>query len=302
MLPEWAVVIYTCLTLLLIAFRWHAYPDLSAMLLLRAGALVAIALMWGAYYLRPCKLTMMLRMLWLVVMLSWWYPDTYELNRILPNCDHFFAQAEQWCFGCQPALLFSQQWPQPFVSETLSLGYISYYPLILMVMGYYFLRRYDQFEQACFVILASFFLFYTIFIFLPVAGPQFYYAAVGLDKIALGQFPELHHYFMYHREVLSAPGWEDGWFHYLVDIAHDAGERPTAAFPSSHVGITVELWWLARAGRCRWLEVVVAVFLLLMFLATFYIMAHYVIDAIAGLFVGTLFFFLCQFLLGNRRL
>jgi hypothetical protein len=31
-----------------------------------------------------------------------------------------------------------------------------------------------------------------------------------------------------------------------------------------------------------------------MFFSTFYIMAHYVIDALAGLVVGTLFYFLCH--------
>jgi membrane-associated phospholipid phosphatase len=294
LLPEWVVVLYTFLTLPLIALHWSEYPELSTMLILRGGAMVSIALLWAVHCWHPCRLTIFVRVVWLMVMLSWWYPDTYSMNCILPNLDHLFAQAEQWLFGCQPALLFSQQWTHPVVSELLSLGYVSYYPLITAVLLSFFIHRYECFERAAFVIVCSFFLFYLIFIFLPVTGPQFYYYAVGLDNIAAGQFPELGNYFLTHTDVLSAPGWKEGWAHWLVEIAHEAGERPTAAFPSSHVGITVELLWLAFETRRKWLIVFVAVFLVLMFFSTFYIMAHYVIDALAGLVVGTLFYFLCH--------
>ena len=92
---------------------------------------------------------------------------------------------------------------------------------------------------------------------------------------------------------MPIPG-ADGVFHDLVQQAHNAGERPTAAFPSSHVGISVVLLWLAWEARSRWLFLCLLVLAVLMFFATFYIQAHYAIDAIAGIPAGTLFYFLCR--------
>jgi membrane-associated phospholipid phosphatase len=63
---------------------------------------------------------------------------------------------------------------------------------------------------------------------------------------------------------------------------HDAGERPTAAFPSSHVGITTILMFLAWRTRCKPLFWVMMPFYILMCFATVYIQAHYAIDVIAG--------------------
>ena len=74
-------------------------------------------------------------------------------------------------------------------------------------------------------------------------------------------------------------------------ITHDAGERPTAAFPSSHVGIATVVLWLAWESKNRKVIYVCLPFAVLLFFGTFYILAHYAIDAIAGLFFGTIFYF-----------
>ncbi|MCR4602289.1 MAG: phosphatase PAP2 family protein [Prevotella sp.] len=289
---EWAMLSYAAFTLLLMLLLWGRLVDPVPML---AGRIIAVAMtlgLWQLYRLKPTKLTMVLRVTGQLCLLGWWYPDTYEFNRIFLNLDYLFAGWEQSLFGCQPALLFSQQYSSPLLSELLCLGYFSYYPMIAAVALYYFWKHYDRFAYAAFVILASFFLFYVIFIFLPVAGPQFYFKAVGIDQISHGVFPNIYHYFELCQESLPIPGAEGGLFHDLVQQAHNAGERPTAAFPSSHVGISVVLLWLSWEARSRWLYVPVLVLSVLMFFATFYIQAHYAIDAIAGLFVGTAMYFL----------
>ena len=257
----------------------------------RLGVIAVTLLLWRVYRRWPSHWTVFLRIVGQMAFLGWWYPDTYELNRVFPNLDHVFATWDQTLFGCQPALLLSQWWPQPVISELLSLGYVSYYPLIALVMLFYFFRRNDRFLHAAFVIMASFFLFYVIFDLLPAVGPQFYYEAVGTDLIAQGHFPDLGLYFRDHQECLAPPGNEQGFFYHLLIDAHNAGERPTAAFPSSHVGIVTVLLWLAWAARSRWLFWTIVPFALPMFFATVYIYAHYAVDAIAGLFVGTLFYF-----------
>ena len=120
--------------------------------------------------------------------------------------------------------------------------------------------------------------------------------AIGLDQVAQGIFPNVYDYFSTHSERMVSPGWTDGFFYHLVDSAHNAGERPTAAFPSSHVGMTCVLLLQAWYSRYRRTFYILLPFFLLMFAATVYIQAHYLIDAIAGLFTGFLFYYAMSYL------
>lgn len=301
MLFEWAMLAYAIFTLLIMALTYTKLHNPMSMLWLRFQSIMMLVALWAVYRMLPCRLTMLFRVLGQLALLGTWYPETFEFNRVLPNLDHVFATWEQQLFGFQPALLFSQKISNPVFSELLTLGYVSYYPLMVVVSVYYFLYRYNQFLRSSFIILASFFLFYVIFIFLPVAGPQYYYLAAGLDNIANGIFPNIGNYFETHTEALPAPGFQDGPFYKLLVMAHNAGERPTAAFPSSHVGVTTVLLWLAWATGNRRFFWWLVPFGVLMFFATFYIQAHYAIDAIAGLFVGTIMYFLLRFAYGNSK-
>ncbi len=305
---EWAMVAYVVMTTLVALFMQQQLVNPSAIFQWRLQAMAMMAGLWLVYRLYPCRLTMLTRMLLQVVMLGTWYPDVYEFNRSLPCLDHIFAAYEQQLFGCQPALLFSQQWPSPVVSELVELGYSSYYFIIGGVLLWFFCCLYQQFERATFVVLASFFIYYTVYLFMPVVGPQYYYLAVGVDEIAAGHFPDVGHYFMNNQQCLSIPGLDGGLFHHLVQVAHDAGERPTAAFPSSHVGVSTILmllawhqvsrpkgtsWW-ARLMAHRLFWMLMPLFVLLC-LGTVYIYAHYAIDVIGGLVSAVVLYLLLWF-------
>jgi membrane-associated phospholipid phosphatase len=283
---EWVGMAYLLFTLIMMACLWSRLVDVSGMLILRGGYIVATLGTWALYRRFPCKWMIFVRILVQMIFLSWWYPDTYELNRALPNLDHLFASWEQTLFGCQPSLLFSQKVPYGWFSELMCLGYVSYFPLMLITYLYYYHRRYQEFQMSAFVMLSSFFAYYVVFVLVPVTGPQFYYLAVGTEKIAAGIFPNLGDWFLTHSERMAAPGWSDGFFYHLLDITHDAGERPTAAFPSSHVGVTTVVMLLALRTRSKGLIFTILPFYILMCLSTVYIYAHYAIDAIAGLITG----------------
>jgi len=298
MAAEWATLAYTLFTTIFILVTFVRLTNPGDMLLLRAQAVLLTLALWGVYRLCPSKLTMLFRVAGQLLLLSWWYSDTYELNRIFPNLDHVFAGYEQSLFGFQPSLSFSQVFSHPIFSELLSLGYVSYFPLFVGITLYYFFYRYEHFERTAFILMTSFFLFYVIFIFVPVAGPQFYFKAVGADQIAQGIFPNIGDYFnriqfdVHNRDfIMPIPGWEDGLMYKALIITHDAGERPTAAFPSSHVGIATVVLWLAWECKNRKVFYICLPFAVLLFFGTFYILAHYAIDAIAGLFFGTFFYF-----------
>ena len=225
---EWIAIGYMMLTLIMMFFLWDQLPQRESMLWMRGEFLVSTIAAWLVYRMHPCRLLMLVRIIVQMIFLSMWYPDTYELNRVMPNLDHVFASWEQTVFGCQPSLLFSQKMPYGWFSELMCLGYVSYFPLMLVTYLYYFIKRYSELQLSAFIMLGSFFIYYVIFILLPVTGPQFYYLAVGTDQIAQGIFPNIGDWFLTHSERMAAPGWSDGFFYHLLDMAHDAGERPSA--------------------------------------------------------------------------
>lgn len=303
MAVEWVMMAYLLATSVFIMVTYTSLPNPGMMVWTRVQALLVTVALWGVYRMMPCRLTTLFRIIGQFSLLSLWYPDTYELNRVFPNLDHLFAGCEQTIFGCQPSLTFSEVFHWPVFGELMTMGYVSYFPLFAGVAMFYFIWRYDKFERATFVILTSFFIFYVIFIFLPVAGPQFYFKAIGVEQAAAGIFPDLKDYFglLAFKEYdpqfsLIIPGYQDGFFYHLLELTHAAGERPTAAFPSSHVGVTTVAMWLAWESRNRWLFWICLPFAVLLFFSTFYIQAHYAIDAIAGIFVGTAFYFILRFI------
>ena len=288
---EWVVMGYLVITTLLMLFTYTKVHNPGGMLWGRMQIVFMTIALWAVYRMFPCRLTRLCRILAQMALLSWWYPDTYEFNRMFPNLDHVFASCEQALFGCQPALLFSQWLSSPVFSELMNLGYWSYYPMIAATALYFFFWRYDQFGRAAFIILTSFFIYYLIYIVLPVAGPQYYYAAVGIDRISHGVFPNVHDWFATHQDCLANPGWHDGLFHRLVTDAHNAGERPTAAFPSSHVGVSTILMLLIWTAHNRRLLLWLLPFYVLLCLSTVYIYAHYAIDVLGGWVSALILFF-----------
>ena len=290
LLFEWVVLAYMAFTLLIVLFTSTKLVNPDAMIWgrVRVGAMT-IAL-WAVYRMMPCKLTMFARVAAQMGMLAWWYPDTYEINRMFPNLDHLFATWEQQLFGFQPALDFARAFPSPIVSELMDCGYASYYPMIAVVLLFYFFKRYGEFKKTAFIILGSFFLYYVIYDLLPVVGPTFYYKAIGLQNAAQGIFPNVGDYFNSHQDCLPSPGYAQGFFYDLVEDAKAAGERPTAAFPSSHVGVSTICILLAWHSGNRKLLFSLLPFYVFLCMATVYIQAHYAIDAIAGLITGVVFY------------
>lgn len=276
-------MIYNLLTSILILFLFQRMAHPWGMLLDRALIAAVTFLLMYLYRLAPCKFSAFVRVVVQMSLLSYWYPDTFEFNRFFPNLDHLFASAEQFIFGGQPSIWFCHTFPHLWVSEALNLGYFSYYPMIFLVTFFYFLYRFDLFEKLSFVLVTCFFIYYLIYIFIPVAGPQFYFPAIGFDNVAKGVFPSIGDYFNHHQELLPGPGYQHGFFYQLVEGSQQVGERPTAAFPSSHVGISTILMIMAWRGSKK-LFIFLSPFYVLLCAATVYIQAHYVIDAIVGFF------------------
>lgn len=282
---------YNLFTTVLICVFFQEMSRPVEMLAGRATIVVLTFVLAYLYRFAPNKLSTFVRIAAQMGLLAYWYPDTFEFNRMFFNLDHVFAHAEQALFGCQPAVLFSDTFPSMWASEPFNFGYFSYYPLIFIVTLFYFINRFEWFEKISFVLVASFFIYYIIYIFVPVAGPQFYFPAIGWDNVQNGIFPAIGDYFNHHTELLPAPGYEHGFFYQLVEHSQQVGERPTAAFPSSHVGISTIVMLMAYRINKHLFRGLLPVYLLLCG-ATVYIQAHYLIDVIGGLISGVTFYIL----------
>lgn len=274
-------LIYNAITTLLIVILFSRMDHPGIMLLERAGIVIVTFALIYLYQKYPCRLSAFGRMAVQMSFLVYWYPDTFEFNRLFPNLDHWFATAEQFLFNCQPAVEFSRLCPDIWFSEPFNLGYFCYYPMIAIVVIYYFIFRFDLYEKASFVIVTSFFIYYLIYIFVPVAGPQFYFPAIGMDNVIEQNFLAIGNYFNENAILLPGPNFEQGLFFDLVEASQEVGERPTAAFPSSHVGISTILMIMAYRVNKK-LCYGLAPFYVLLCCATVYIQAHYLIDVFAG--------------------
>jgi membrane-associated phospholipid phosphatase len=195
------------------------------------------------------------RYLFPLSLITVWYPETSYLNgRIFPVFDEYFAAADNFLFGCQPSLEFSRLWHSPFVSELMSFGYFSFYlSIAFTVIYFYFDKGHPQ--KAAFLILFSFCIYYLIFILLPVVGPQYYFPC---DRYPQGF----------------------GFYKMLTAIQF-YGEKPTGAFPSSHIGISMIILFIFYKRNKLVFRVIFPIFILLA-LSTVYIKAHYVVDVIGG--------------------
>ena len=171
-------LLYNLLTSLFIVVLYDSLNNPQKMLTDRFFILLLTFVPIYIYTRFPCAITRFLRVAGQLSLLSYWYPDTFEFNRIFSNLDHLFAQIDLTLFGCQPALMFEQVCSSFWVREAFNLGYFAYYPMIATIVFYYFFARNREVERCTFVLVGSFYIYYIIYMFLPVAGPQFYFPVI----------------------------------------------------------------------------------------------------------------------------
>lgn len=290
---EWLTVGYVAFTsLLMLLFMRHLHGA-PQMILLRAGALIVVLSGYLLYRKYPARVTLLLRVSLQVGLLAFWYPDLYGICSVFPNADFAFAELEQNVFGCQPALLFSEVCTSKFLSECFYMGYLFYFPMIALLLTYFFFAKPDGFERCATIILGSFFAYYLVFIFLPVSGPQYYFNAIGLDSAYAGNFPPVGDWFSSNIDMLDPPGWKDGLFYRILAVVRE-NERPVASFPSSHVGVSTILMILAAKTRSKGLIAILAPLWIFLCFATVFIRAHYVVDVIAGFITAPVVYLIMQ--------
>jgi membrane-associated phospholipid phosphatase len=170
---------------------------------------------------------------------------------------------EEAMFGDQLAMVFSDWYGRLWFSETLHLGYFSYYLIVPgAAVAAYVLKGPRSLERASFTIALAFFSCYLCFAVFPVAGPRY-------------DFP------------LIAGEAAEGRIIRLVHSILESGSSKGTAFPSSHVAATVSAW-LATGRESKRVFWIMAPFAVSLTLGTVYGRFHYGIDATVGLLVAAI--------------
>lgn len=269
----WVLASYLLLTLLGVIFWGNPQLSLCPIIIVRLIFLLIFCL---AIFLRQRiknpALQLKIDLLLAYAFLGSVYKETAQLNLLFFNkIDPYLLGCDAWLFGgMQPSVAFSQRFPQVWLSELMFMGYFSYYCLPLVVV--FSLSRWEEIRRFGFLLIQSFVIYYLIFIFLPAEGPQFFFPE------PLNQIP---HY---------------GVFGKAVAFIQQMGEAPTAAFPSSHVGISCIILLFLWKHQHRTLFWVLLPFVCVLLFATVYIKAHYATDVLAGLLSAPIIYFISTYI------
>jgi membrane-associated phospholipid phosphatase len=192
------------------------------------------------------------------------YKELAVLNRAVHGGTYFddiVIGWEQALFGGQPSRDWAAAMPQLALSEPLHFAYLSYYVIIFVPPLLLFLRgRRAAFRTGVFALMLSFFAHYLFFIYFPVQGPRYLFPPPSGD--------------------LSS-----GFFFQLAHRVLEVGSAQGAAFPSSHVGVSVTQTLVVG----RFLPRATPIFALLtigLALGAIYGGFHYATDAVAGVVLG----------------
>jgi membrane-associated phospholipid phosphatase len=219
------------------------------------------------------KVVHFIRLFYVQALYMLYFSQSIRLSQLFFNgrsLDPQFAWLEQALFRCQPALIvYRRLGGMPLLNELMFFSYFSFYTMVTIgPWALYARRRHEEALRMLFVIVFSFFIFYTWYAFFPVQGPKYF-------------FPELR--------ALWYRNFEGFFFTRLMKYFFANMNLAGAAVPSSHVAmalVTTLLNW--RDNRILfWIFLPLA---LVLAFSTVYLYAHYAIDSILGAATGVLMF------------
>jgi membrane-associated phospholipid phosphatase len=180
------------------------------------------------------------------------------LHRDIDSC---LIKIDFFIFGIHPTI-WLEKWIFPWLTDIMSLAYISYYFLpIIFIVVIYLQHRAWEFDESVFILLFSYYLSFIGYILFPAIGPRSTLAhlySVPLEGSFVTDFV---------RDGLNA-------------LEHNKRD----CMPSGHTQIVLIVLYLANRFEKRIFYLFLPIVCCLI-LSTVYLRYHYVID----LFVGALF-------------
>ncbi|WP_058911309.1 phosphatase PAP2 family protein [Entomohabitans teleogrylli] len=175
------------------------------------------------------------------------------------SADSQLLAIDRWLFGGQSATEHLLGWQQVWLSELMSLCYLSFYFIILVPVIFCAFRRYTPAAKGfLYGLMLMYLIGFTGYLLVPAAGP---YIA----------FPEVFSY--------PAPG---GAMTALLTGLVAQGGTGMDVFPSLHCGISLYVLGYLLIRRHTLLLLILSPLVAGLILATLYLRYHYGIDLIAG--------------------
>ena len=260
---------YVFLSGLYIAIGAPQLTDILPHIIIRLGVIALIFVLIFLQNRYPVPIILFLRNVYPLIFLSFFYTETsYMKNIIFSNdLDIYFAALEGRLFGCQPSLVFSQLMPQPWFNELMNMFYFSYYLVTGVVCITLYMSRREFCYKPIFTAVFSFYLFYILYNIIPVLGPQYFFNTRLNDDAPPYLFGKIMHSILFNVE------------------------KPTGAFPSSHVGLALILSYLSYKHH-KALFYITLPFVIGICFATIYLKEHYVIDVLAAMLVAPVFIYI----------
>ena len=180
------------------------------------------------------------------------------IHYLHPDIDQRLIQIDFSIFGVHPTL-WMEQWIVPWLTDLLSLAYISYYfiPVVLIVV-LYLKDRMLEFDESIFILAFGYYISFIGYILFPAIGPR--YSMIHLYSVPLeGSFIT-----DFVRDILNA-------------LEHNKRD----CMPSGHTEIVLIILYLAH----RYEKLLFYIFFPIicgLILSTVYLRYHYVIDLFVG--------------------
>ena len=181
------------------------------------------------------------------------------IQYLQPDVDPQLIQIDFYIFGVHPTL-WMEQWIVPWLTDILSLAYLSYYFIpVVFIAVLYMKDRMTEFDRVLFVLAFGYYISFIGYILFPAIGPR--YAMTSLYSVPLeGSFIT-----DFVRDTLNA-------------LEHNKRD----CMPSGHTQIVLMVLFLAY--RCE--RILFSIFLPIvcgLILSTIYLRYHYVIDILVGI-------------------
>ena len=261
-LADKSTLIYNLIVMLLLVLFSYRIPSWHRLILLNLSMIAVIVFLFARVTDRSPSVLRFLASFYPMFFFFGAYQQTERMNLIIFDqfLDPLFRRIEYGLFCTKPAIVLAERFPEWWVSEYMHFAYFSYY-LLFPIMGIILYLRKDRgpFEEYMFTLCSSFYVYYLIFIALPVIGGE----SMGLPAAA-----------------------GDGPFTRIMRVLYHNFEVGGGAIPSSHAGVAALLIVYAFRHLQRPMAWVYAVLCVSVMIATVYCRYHYAIDAISGALTG----------------
>jgi len=181
------------------------------------------------------------------------------IQYLQPDVDPWLIQIDFSIFGVQPTL-WMEQWIVPWFTDIMSLAYLSYYFIPVVLIAVLYLKdRMAEFNRSMFVLAFGYYVSFIGYILFPAIGPR--YALTHLYSIPLeGSFIT-----DFVRDALNA-------------LEHNKRD----CMPSGHTQIVLMVLFLAYRYQ-KFLFYLFFPIISALILSTVYLRYHYVIDLLVGM-------------------